>query len=210
MSKGQPTKGRETKMANDFENKRIDKMVKVLNDLSDNDLMSLLRDANSYDGKYEFVDGWNMGEFLTMMMEGKKDSELVDFIMEVASAINDYNGSDGIENAAWGYPDIYGLEIRDWSDIAEQGREDYLDDLAVDVIEDGRTSKFGVLPSEVEWLLDEFDSEDRLGWEGAGTYLLYDDEDDPANYMTFDDDGFDSFVRWIDTNDADGAELVEN
>lgn len=197
-------------MANDFENKRIDKMVEVLNDLSDDDLKSLFRDANSYDGKYEFVDGWNMGEFLTMKMEGKKGSELVDFIMEVASAIDNYNGSDGIEDAAWGYPDIYGLEIRDWSDIVEHGRDDYLDELAVDVIEDGRTSKFSVLPSEVEELLDEFDSEDSIGWEGAGTYLLYDDEDDPANYMTFDDDGFDSFIQWIDTNDADGAELVEN
>lgn len=197
-------------MAEDFESKRIDKMVKVLNDLSDDDLMSLFRDVNSYDGKYEFVDGWNMDEFLTMMVEGKKGSELVDFIMEVASAIDNYNGSDGIEDAAWGYPDIYGLEIRDWSDIVEQGRDDYLDELAEDIIEDGRTSKFGVLPSEVEGLLDEFDSEDRLGWEGAGTYLLDNDEDDPANYRTFDDDGFDSFVQWIDTNDADGAELVEN
>lgn len=197
-------------MANDFESKRIDKMVKVLNDLSDNDLMSLFYDANSWDGRYEFVDGRSMDEFLTVMVEGKSGSELVDFIMEVASAIDSYNGSDGIENAAWGYPDVYGLEIRDWSDIAEQRREDCLDDLAQDVIEDGRTSKFGVLPSEVEELLDEFDSEDRLGWEGAGTYLLDNDEDDPSNYRTFDDDGFDSFVQWIDTNDADAAELVEN
>lgn len=197
-------------MAEDFESKRIDKMVEVLNDLSDNDLMSLFYDANSWDGKYDFVDGLSMDEFLTMMVESKNGSELVDFIMEVASAINNYNGSDGIEDAAWGYPDIYGLEIRDWGDIAEQGRDDYLDDLAQDVIEDGRTSKFGYLPSEVEELLDEFDSEDRLGWEGAGTYLLDDDEDDPANYRAFNDNGFDSFVQWIDTNDADGAELVEN
>lgn len=197
-------------MANDFESKRIDKMVEVLNDLSDNDLMSLFYDASSWDGRYEFVDGRSMDEFLTVMVEGKSGSELVDFIMEVASAIDSYNGSDGIENAAWGYTDIYGLEIRDWSDIAEQGRDDYLDELAVDVIEDGRTSKFGVLPSEVEDVLDEFDSEDSIGWEGAGTYLLDNDDDDPANYRTFDDDGFDSFVQWIDTNDADGAELVEN
>lgn len=197
-------------MAENMEDKRFNQMVEVLNNLSDNELMQLFHTANAWDGKYEFVDGWDMDEFLTMMVEGKKGSELVDFIMEVASAINNYNGSDGIEDAAWGYPDIYGLEIRDWADIAEQGRDDYLDELAVDVIEDGRTSKFGVLPSEVEGLLDEFDSEDRLGWEGAGTYLLDNDEDDPANYRTFDDDRFDSFVQWIDTNDADGAELVEN
>lgn len=193
----------------DFENKRIDKMVEVLNDLSDDDLMSLFRDANSWDGKYEFVDGWSMDEFLTMMVENKKDSELIDFIMEVANAIDDYKGSDGIEDAMWGYT-MWGLEIRDESDIIDDGRTNYLEDLAVNVIEDGRTSKFGVLPSEVEELLDEFDSEDRLGWEGAGTYLLDNDEDDPANYRAFDDDGFDSFVQWIDTNDADAAELIEN
>lgn len=194
-------------MANNFESKRIDKMVKVLNDLNDNDLMSLFYDANSWDGKYEFVDGRSMNELLTMMVEGKNGSELVDFIIEVASAINDYNGSDGIENAAWGYPDIYGLEIRDWSDIAEQGREDYLEDLAADVIEDGRTSKFGVLPSEVEGLLDEFDSEDERGWVGAGTYVAYDQNDNKVATKHFDD--FDSYFEWTEDNELWTCDCVE-
>lgn len=186
-------------MANDFESKRIDKMVKVLSDLSDNDLMSLFYDANSWDGcKYEFIDGLSMDDFLTMMVDAKSGSELVDFIMEVASAINNYNGSDGIENAAWGYPDIYGLEIRDWSDIAEQGREDYLEDLAVDVIEDGRTSQFGVLPSEVEELLGEFDSEDSLDWHGAGDYVAWNGDTEMARGY-FDD--FDSYYEWTESDE---------
>ena len=185
-------------MANDFESKRIDKMVEVLNDLNDNDLMSLFYDANSWDGKYEFVDGLSMDEFLTMMVEGKNGSELVDFIMEVASAINDYNGSDGIENAVWGYPDIYGLEIRDRSDIVEQGREDYLEDLAADVIEDGRTSKFGMLPSEVEELLDEFDSEDSLDWHGAGDYVAWNGDTEMAR-KHFDD--FNSYYEWTESDE---------
>lgn len=185
-------------MANDFESKRIDKMVEVLNDLNDDDLMSLFYDANSRDGKYEFVDGLSMDEFLTMMVEGKNGSELVDFIMEVASAINDYNGSDGIENAVWGYPDIYGLEIRDRSDIVEQGREDYLEDLAADVIEDGRTSKFGMLPSEVEELLDEFDSEDNLDWHGAGDYVAWNGDTEMAR-KHFDD--FDSYYEWTESDE---------
>lgn len=185
-------------MANDFESKRIDKMVEVLNDLNDDDLMSLFYDANSWDGKYEFVDGLSMDEFLTMMVEGKNGSELVDFIMEVASAINDYNGSDGIENAVWGYPDIYGLEIRDRSDIVEQGREDYLEDLAADVIEDGRTSKFGMLPSEVEELLDEFDSEDSLDWHGAGDYVAWNGDTEMAR-KHFDD--FDSYYEWTESDE---------
>ena len=185
-------------MANDFESKRIDKMVEVLNDLNDNDFMSLFYDANSWDGKYEFVDGLSMDEFLTMMVEGKNGSELVDFIMEVASAINDYNGSDGIENAVWGYPDIYGLEIRDRSDIVEQGREDYLEDLAADVIEDGRTSKFGMLPSEVEELLDEFDSEDSLDWHGAGDYVAWNGDTEMAR-KHFDD--FNSYYEWTESDE---------
>lgn len=186
-------------MANDFESKRIDKMVEVLSDLSDNDLMSLFYDANSWDGcKYEFIDGLGMDDFLTMMVDAKSGSELVDFIMEVVSAINNYNGSDGIENAAWGYPDIYGLEIRDWSDIAEQGREDYLEDLAVDVIEDGRTSQFGVLPSEVEELLDKFDSEDSLDWQGAGDYVAWDGDAEVAR-KHFDD--FDSYYEWTESDE---------
>lgn len=191
-------------MANDFENKRIDKMVEVLNDLSDSDLMSLFYDANSWDGKYEFVDGLSMDEFLTMMVEGKNGSELVDFIMEVASAINDYSGSDGIENAAWGYPDIYGLEIRDWADIAEQGREDYLDDLAADVIEDGLTTKFGVLPSEVEELLDEFASEDNLDWRGAGDYVAWDGDTEMAR-KHFDD--FDSYYEWTESDELSDCDF---
>lgn len=191
-------------MANDFESKRIDKMVEVLNDLSDNDLMSLFYDANSWDGKYEFVDGLSMDEFLTMMVDAKNSSELVDFIMEVASAIDNYNGSDGIENAAWGYPDMYGLEIRDRSDIAEQGREDYLEDLAADVIENGRTSKFGVLPSEVEELLDEFDSEDERGWVGAGTYVAWDGDTEVAR-KHFDD--FDSYCEWTESDELSDCDF---
>lgn len=185
-------------MANDFESKRIDKMVEVLSNLSDDDLMSLFYDANSWDSRYEFVDGRSMDEFLTMMVEGKSGSELVDFIVEVASAINNYNGSDGIENAAWGYPDIYGLEIRDWSDIAEQGREDYLRDLAADVIEYGRTSLFGVLPSEVEELLDEFDSEDSLDWHGAGDYVAWNGDTEMAR-KHFND--FNSYYEWTESDE---------
>lgn len=191
-------------MANDFESKRIDKMVEVLSDLNDDDIMSLFCDANSWNGGYEFVDGQSMDEFLTVMVEGKNGSELVDFIMEVASAINDYNGSDGIENAAWGYPDIYGLEIRDRSDIAEQGREDYLNDLAADIIKDGCTSKFGVLPSEVEELLDEFDSEDSIDWQGAGDYVAWDGDTEVAR-RHFND--FDSYYKWTESDELSDCDF---
>lgn len=183
-------------MANGIEDIRMEQMIAVLKELDDSDLLSLFRDANSYDGGYEFVDGWDMDEFLTIMVEGKKGSQLVDFIMEVAQAINDYDGSDGIENAFWGYPDIYGLEIRDESDIVEQGRNDYIEDLANDIIEDGRTNKFGDLPSEVEEMLDQFDTEDDMGWVGAGVYYAYDKDDNEVEHKHFDD--FDSYCEWAE------------
>lgn len=183
-------------MSKDFESARVDKMVEVLNDLDDSDLLSLFRDVNSYDGNYGFVDGFYMSEFLSLMVEGKNGSELVDFIMDVARAIDDYKGYDGIENALWGYPDMYGLEIRDESDIAEQGREDYIEDLASDIIEDGRTNRFGRLPSEVEELLDTFDSEDNIGWIGAGTYCAYDKDGNEVDCKHFDD--FDSYYEWTE------------
>lgn len=183
-------------MAKSIEGIRMEQMVAVLSNLDDSDLISLFRDANSYDGGYEFVDGWDMSEFLSMMVEGKKGSELVDFIMEVARAIDEYDGSDGIEDAMWGYPDMYGLEIRDESDIAKQGREDYIEDLASDIIEDGKTKKFGYLPSEVEELLDTFDSEDDAGWIGAGVYYAYDKGGNEVEHKHFDD--FDSYYEWAE------------
>lgn len=183
-------------MAKNIEDVRMEQMVAVLNDLDDSDLLSLFRDANSYDGSYEFVDGWDMSEFLSMMVEGKKGSELVDFIMEVANAIDEYDGSDGIEDAMWGYPDMYGLEIRDESDIAKQGREYYIEDLASDIIEDGKTTKFGYLPSEVEELLDTFDSEDDASWIGAGVYYAYDKDGNEVEHKHFDD--FYSYYEWAE------------
>lgn len=183
-------------MTSGIESKRIDEMVEVLNDLDDNGLLSLFRDANSYDGSYEFVDGWDMGEFLSMMVEGKKGSELVDFIMEVANAIDEYDGSDGVEHALWGYFGIYGLEIHDESDIAGQAREDYIEDLASDIVEDGRTNKFGYLPPEVEELLDMFDTEDNAGWVGAGIYYAYDQDGNEVEHKHFDD--FNSYCEWTE------------
>lgn len=147
-------------MAENMESKRLNQMVEVLNDLSDNELMQLFRDVNAWDGSYEFTDGWDMDEFLHIMIEGKKGGELVRFIQDVAEAVNDYDGSDGIEDAVWGYFDGYSLEIKDERDIIEEAREDYLEDLAQDVIDDGRTSKFSSLPYDVEELLDEWDIED--------------------------------------------------
>lgn len=194
-------------MAENIKSKRLNQMVEVLNDLSDNELMQLFRDVNSWDGSYEFVDGWDMDEFLHVMIEGKKGSGLVEFIQDVAEAVNNYDGSDGIEDAMWGYFDGYTLEIKDERDIIEEAREDYLEDLANDVIEDGRTNKFNDLLGEVEDLLDQWDSEDECGWLGSGTYVAYDQNDNEVETKHFND--FNDYYEWTEDNELWSFDCVE-
>lgn len=191
-------------MAENMESKRLNQMVECLENLDDNELIDLFRSANSWDGSYEFSDSWDMDEFLTIMIDGKKGSELRDFILDVVQAVNNYNGSDGIEDAMWGYPNGYDLEIRDESDIIEEAREDYLEDLANDVIEDGRTNKFNDLPGEVEDLLDQWDSEDYLDWHGAGDYVAWDGDTEVAR-KHFDD--FDSYCEWTENDELSDCEF---
>lgn len=194
-------------MAENMESKRLNQMVECLENLDDNELIDLFRSANSWDGSYEFVDGWDMDEFLHVMIEGKKGSGLVRFIQGVAEAVNNYDGSDGIEDAMWGYFDGYTLEIKDERDIIKEAREDYLEDLANDVIEDGRTNKFNDLPGEVEDLLDQWDSEDERGWLGSGDYVAYDQNGDEVEKKRF--DNFDSYFEWTENNELWSFDCVE-
>ena len=194
-------------MVENMESKRLNQMVECLENLDDNELIDLFHSANSWDGSYEFVDGWDMDEFLHIMIEGKKGSGLVRFIQDVAEAVNNYDGSDGIEDAMWGYFDGYTLEIKDERDIIKEAREDYLEDLANDVIEDGRTNKFNDLPGEVEDLLDQWDSEDERGWLGSGDYVAYDQNGDEVEKKHF--DNFDSYFEWTENNELWSFDCVE-
>ena len=76
--------------------------------------------------------------------------------------------------------------------------------MAVDVIEYGRTSKFGMLPSEVEELLDEFDSEDSIDWHGAGDYVAWDGDTEVAR-KHFDD--FDSYYEWTESDELSDCDF---
>lgn len=194
-------------MAETLEDKRFNQMVETLKELSDNELLQLYRDGNSWDGSYEFVDGWDMDEFLTIMIEGKKGSELRDFILDVAQAVNDYNGSDGIEDAMWGYFNGYSLEIKDESDILEKAREDYLEDLAQDIVDDGSYSKKFDYPGEVEDLFSQWDDEDERGWLGSGDYVAYDQNGDEVEKKHF--DNFDSYFEWTENNELWSFDCVE-
>lgn len=136
---------------------RYDAMEKVLNDLYDDDLMQMFRDQNGWDGSFEFCNGWDMDEFLYVMVEGKKGSDLISFILEVAEAINNYDGPD-YESAWWGYFNGYDVEIKDESDMVVEGREDYLADLAEILVDD--THHIDTIPSEVEDILNLWNMED--------------------------------------------------
>ena len=100
-----------------------------------------------------------MSEFLAVMIEGKKGQELIDFILEVAQAVNDYNGHDDIEDAQWGYFDIYGLSIKSNDDIINEARNDYLNELAEKIVDD--THHIYDIPSEVEDVLNLWEMEDN-------------------------------------------------
>lgn len=190
-------------MAENIEDKRFEQMVETLQELTDGELMSMFREANSRNYHYEFVDGWDMDEFLTMMVDGKDGRELKDFIMEVAEAVNDYSGTDGVEDAVWGYFDGYTLEIKDESDIIEEAREDYLENLAQDII-DGDVHD---LPSEVEDLQSEWDYEDERGWLGAGDYVAYDEDGNEVETQHFND--AESYLEWTDSNELWSFDCVE-
>lgn len=141
------------------ENERYEAMEKILNELYDDELMSMFRDQNSWDGSFEFCDGFEMSEFLSMMIEGKKGQELIDFILEVVQAVNDYDGDDDIEDAQWGYFDIWGLSIKSNDDIIDEARSDYLSDLAEMIVDN--THHISDTPSEVEDVLNLWEMEDN-------------------------------------------------
>lgn len=148
------------------EQERYEAMENVLNNLDDDELVSMYREQNSWDGSFSFCDGWDMDEFLSVMTEGKNGSGLVSFILEVAQAINDYDGND-YESAQWGYFDGYTLEIKDDEDIIDDAH-DCVDELA-DLIVTGN-AHIDDMPSEVEDVLSLWDMEDNEDF-------LYDDED---------------------------------
>lgn len=148
------------------EQERCKAMENVLNDLDDDELMSMYREQNSWDGSFSFCDGWDMDEFLRVMVEGKNGSDLVSFILEVAQAINDYDGYD-YENAQWGYFDGYTLEIKDSGNIIDDAH--YCVDELADLIVTGNAHIYD-MPSEVEDVLSLWDMEDNDDF-------LYEDED---------------------------------
>lgn len=135
---------------------RYKAMEDVLKNLDDDELVGMYREQNGWDGSFPFCDGWDMSEFLSVMIEGKKGNDLIEFILEVAQAINNYPGDD-YQHAQWGYFDGYTLEINDYEVIVDDARFCVYE--LADLIITG-DAHIVDMPSEVEDVLNLWDMED--------------------------------------------------
>ena len=141
------------------ESERSGKILDVLAELDDKDVYDIMRDFMSWDGSFDnFVDYSDFSEYVSEMSGCKSGDELVRFIMDVAQAVNDYDGSD-VEYAAIGYERGLYLVIKDWEDVYSDCA-DYADELADHIINDPCAQSHADLPSEIIDMLDLWERED--------------------------------------------------
>lgn len=151
------------------EDEREKAVADILSSLNNSELLQMCRDYNVWDGSFEFCDMMEADEFLYCVTDGKKGDKLLDFILDVADAVNEYDGND-VRNAMWGYPNGYDLEIKDIEDIEEEAA-DYIDNLAYMIVSDGTGHHIDDMPSEIEDMLNLWKYEDDGEYE-------YEDEDE--------------------------------
>lgn len=141
------------------ESERSGKILDVLAELDDKDVCRIMRDFMAWDGSFDnFVDYYDFSEYVSMMTECKSGNELVRFIMDIANAVNDYDGSD-VEYAAIGYERGIYLVVKDWDDVYGECA-DYADELADHIINDPCAQSHADLPSEITDMLDLWERED--------------------------------------------------
>lgn len=141
------------------ESERSCKILDVLAELDDKDVYRIMCDFMSWDGSFDnFVDYFDFSEYVSTMVDCKGGNELVRFIMEVAQALNDYDGSD-VENSAIGYERGLYLVVKDWDDVYGECA-DYADELADHIIDDPCAQSHADLPSEITDMLDLWERED--------------------------------------------------
>ena len=152
------------------ESERAGKVCDVLSDFDAEDVYRIMCDFMSWDGSFNnLADYFDFSEYVSTMAEGKSGNELVRFIMDVANAVKDYDGSD-VEYAAIGYENGIHLVVKDWEDVYEECAE-YADELADHIISDPCAQSHADLPSEITDMLDLWEQEDDGEFE-------YEDEDE--------------------------------
>lgn len=140
------------------ESEREERVMAELDQLTGDELLQMCRDYNYWDSSFEFCNMMDADEFLYCMTEGKKGGELLDFIMEVADAVNEYEGSDP-RNALWGYPNGYDLEIKDEDELCDEAA-DYTYELAEKIVSDGTCNQIDDMPQEITDMLELWEQED--------------------------------------------------
>ena len=141
------------------ESERAGKICDVLADLDGEDVYRIMRDFMLWDGSFDnLVDYYDFADYVSEMSECKSRDELVRFIMDIANAVNDYDGSD-VEYAAIGYERGLYLVLKDWDDVYEECA-DYADELADHIINDPCAQSHADLPSEITDMLDLWKRED--------------------------------------------------
>lgn len=150
------------------DSERADKICDVLESMDEADVYRIMSDFMAWDGSFDnLVDYSDFSDYVSCMVECKSGNELIQFIMEVAQAVNDYDGSD-VENAAIGYERGLYLVVKDWEDVYSDCA-DYADELADHIINDPCAQSHADLPSEITDMLDlwwreddgEFEDEDE-------------------------------------------------
>lgn len=141
------------------DSEREECVKKVLDGLADHELLQMCRDYNYWNGSFDFCDMHDADEFISMMTASKSDSELFDFIMDVADAVNEYEGSDP-RSALWGYPNGYDLEIKDEDDLCDEA-VDATEDLAYMIVSDGTYNRaIDDMPQDITDMLELWEQED--------------------------------------------------
>ena len=123
-----------------------EKIIEGLEELGTDELLSLCREINSYDGNLDQFDIFEMDEF-DEMLEGKTPTEIVNSIRYGGFASTDeyfrFNGYGIIESLS--YADI------------EEELDSYLGEIA-GCIENG--NYYNMLPDSIKQIIDEFDEDD--------------------------------------------------
>ena len=123
-----------------------EKIIEGLEELGTDELLSLCREINSYDGNLDQFDIFEMDEF-DEMLEGKTPTEIVNSIRYGGFASTDeyfrFNGYGNIESLS--YADI------------EEELDSYLGEIA-DCIENG--NYYNMLPDSIKAIIDEEEDEE--------------------------------------------------
>ena len=124
-----------------------EKIIEGLEELGTDELLSLCREINSYDGNLDQFDIFEMDEF-DEMLEGKTPTEIVNSIRYGGFASTDeyfrFNGYGNIESLS--YADI------------EEELDSYLGEIA-DCIENG--NYYSMLPDSIKAIIDEEEDEEQ-------------------------------------------------